>query len=1026
MWRAILAVIGVYLCLPALAQETISGPVTIYNTTYEHVDPGPPFAEAPRIEEDWQPPAPTGVERSAGFIPFTRPEPFDIKPWSKPRPTERVQELTCRAALGETTAFWFAVYALEPLNKVEVVSESNELSVNLEVRYVHYWAQRTNWRGRTYYITPELLLEMRDGQARFPAKGGTLEWRPLNIPQGESRLFWIRVKVAPDAKPGEYQRKLTIKAQGKAPLSLNVRVHVYPFRLQKPPDKRWLLYSDSWRLSNLPDEKLVALLRHLREWGIDGLIELPFGNLDVSAIAEGRVAYDPQPLLRWHRLMQQAGLPGPHVIVTFIEDEVARRLGSGADPNREWSEPLRNAMLLVARTVVDTLKSHSFDWLYYGIDEPGPDNIRALWQYRTWREAGAQTYVTFYVRETYEVAGQWMTHPCFSVGLVANQQLAQWALEQCRVRGQKFYWYGSGCYLGQEGRMFPNRFLAGWLFWKTMADGQVSWTFVRPHEDPFNDFDGSKANPYEPKDQCTAYPELATPNDWRSIQGIIPTIQWEALREGITDYLYLATMRNTIAYARSVAVKAKGTRWSTELMKTADECEQTLKAVEESVPWLSEVGRANFTNANLQEIRVTIGQSLEKLVRLLKGERLAAIQRPRTLTMRVRMVPPIFHPIPESYLPLLNLPRWSQPPTIDGKLDEPQWQTSAVAAPFYESQSSVPIPDHLQTRAMVAFDENALYIGFDCRAPHPDRLVVNCRERDADGIWLDEGVEIFLSAPEKPNHYAHFIFNAGGFVYDELGFDKSWDAQFTVATAVNPKGWTAEIAIPWVSLPFATNLDEGGKPFLRLNLCRNHRERGSTGPSHWAWSPTFGWFHNPTRFGFAMIAPDDIVVTQVDLPSYLDDLPVRVSLANLGEQEREVKVNAQRVVIPAKKQKTVLIPSSTEPGKHSYTVEVRWQGGRLQVPVVYSIPAPLQVVRRAVLATGGKVEIPIALALRKPERYSLQVQATNAQPTKASVAAGKDFSLRLSNIQGSKVKLQFALPGHRTQTPGVLIFIAPQ
>ncbi|MFN3421519.1 MAG: hypothetical protein ACK40X_07340, partial [Armatimonadota bacterium] len=65
------------------AQETVTGPVQIYDTVYEHVDPGPPFTEAPRVKEDWQPPKPTEVEKRAGFIVFTRHEPFDIKPWSR-------------------------------------------------------------------------------------------------------------------------------------------------------------------------------------------------------------------------------------------------------------------------------------------------------------------------------------------------------------------------------------------------------------------------------------------------------------------------------------------------------------------------------------------------------------------------------------------------------------------------------------------------------------------------------------------------------------------------------------------------------------------------------------------------------------------------------------------------------------------------------------------------------------------------------------------------------------------------------
>lgn len=1017
--------------LPLQAQQTVQGPITIYDTLYERVDPGAPFTEAPRQEENWQPPQPSRDELKAGLIPFTRGEPFDIKPWSKPKTDERVQYLQCYVAQGEITALWFAVYALEPLNNLDVSIDPKQTAAAVapqsfvQVRYAHFWAQRTDWRGRTYYVTPELLLEMREGKAQFPSKGGTLEWRPLNVPKGESRLFWITVRVTPDCRPGTHTRTLVVKAQGKPALRIPLQIHVYPFRLNKPPDKRWLLYSDSHLLGSLPDDKLLALLQEVAEHGIDGLTELPFGQLDLSGLAEGKVGYDPQPLLRWHRLMREAGLRGPHTIGTFIEDQVPGQLGIQADVNREWDERVRHAMRLIARTVVGALKPHGIDWLFYGWDEPGPDNIRAIEQYRAWREGGARTYVTFYQRGTYDAAAQWMTHPCFSVGLVASQQTARWAEEQCRARKQKFFWYGSGCYLGQEGRMFANRYLAGWLFWKTKADGQVSWTFVRPHEDPFNDFDGSAVNSFEPKDQCTVYPELALPNDYKSIRRIIPTIQWEALREGINDYRYLATLRNIIAYARQVAPHPKGSQWAWELLQTADECERTLKAVEESVPWLNEVGRAGYTNANLQETRLIVGRCIETLVLLLKGKRVASPKQAQSVTLHVRVVPPVSYPISHTYLPVLQLPRWKQPPTIDGKLDEPVWSTAAVASSFYESQTSVPMPDNLKTQAMLAFDESALYIGFRCRAPHPERLVADQTRRDADGIWLDEGVEIFLASPDAPERYVHFIINARGVVYDELGFDVGWNTQVQVATRADSEGWTAEVAIPWHSLPFAVNLNQTGKPLLRLNLGRNHKERGEDGVSHWAWSPTFGWFHDPQRFGIAAIQQGDILVREVNPPAYVDDSPVQIRLVNTGELEQQVQADGQRMTLPPRGSGLLTIPSSTAPGEHLYIVRLRWQNGQMELPVAYSIPHPIQVVKRIAVAVGPEAFLTIALALRRTEGRAVQVRVGHAHiGDEAIFPAGRDFTLRLHNIKRDRLSVEFALQDPSSRWMGSAVLYA--
>ncbi|MGC8785472.1 MAG: sugar-binding protein [Armatimonadota bacterium] len=1012
-YLALIALLG---CLPLSAQQNVTGPVTIYDTTYERVDAGPPFTEAPRQEENWQPPAPLPAERKAGFIPFTRLEPFDIKPWSIPRDSERIRELRCSVARGETTALWFAVHAMEPLRGVHIdeharrAEAANAPQPAVEIRYAHFWAQRTDWRGRTYYVTPELLLPMRDGKAQFPARGGTLEWRPLDVPQGECRLFWIKVRTLPDCRPGTYTSTLVIQSENREALRIPLQIRVYPFRLNKPIDKRWLLYSDSHLLGNMSDDKLQALLREVAEHGIDGLTELPIGEIDLSDLKQGRVRYNPASLLRWHRLMRQAGLRGPHTIGTFIEDQVPGRLGIEADVNREWTPPVREAMRQIARTVIQKLQPYRIPWMFYGWDEPGPETIRALEQYRTWREAGADTYVTFYQRGTYDAAAQWLTHPCFSVGLVASRQTARWAEEQCRARGQKFFWYGSGCYLGQEGRMFPNRYLAGWLFWKTKADGQVSWTFVRPHEDPFNDFDGAAVNSVEPKDQCTVYPELASPNDYKSIQRIIPTIQWEALREGINDYRYLATLRNIIAYARQVAPHPKGNQWARELLQTADECERTLKAVEESVPWLNEVGRAGCTNASLQETRMIVGRCIEKLVLLLKGERVAPPKPVQSVTLHVHIVPPVSYPVSPTYLPVLQLPRWKQPPAIDGKMNEPVWDNAAVASSFYESQTSVPMPENLKTQAMLAFDGSALYIGFRCRAPHPERLVADQTRRDAEGIWLDEGVEIFLASPDAPERYAHFIINARGVVYDELGFNAGWNTEVQVATHTDSEGWTAEVAIPWRSLPFAVNLNQTGKPLLRLNLGRNHKERGEAGVSHWAWSPTFGWFHNPQRFGIAALHQGDILVREVIPPAYVNDSPVQITLANLGEREQQVEADGQRVTLPPKGSRHLTIPSSTAPGEHLYLIHLRWQNGQLELPVAYSIPHPIQVVKRVAVAAGAEAFLTIALALRQTEEREVQVRVWDAHGwDETSFPAGRDFTLRLHHIKRDRLSVEFAL-----------------
>jgi GT2 family glycosyltransferase len=97
----------------------------------------------------------------------------------------------------------------------------------------------------------------------------------------------------------------------------------------------------------------------------------------------------------------------------------------------------------------------------------------------------------------------------------------------------------------------PNlhRVLAGLYLWKSKADGITPYCYQHPPVFPFspyNDFDewcpayqhGGVNRPF--RDQMVAYPAR---------DGIVSTIQWEAMRDGITDLRYLTTLQDLIERA---------------------------------------------------------------------------------------------------------------------------------------------------------------------------------------------------------------------------------------------------------------------------------------------------------------------------------------------------------------------------------------------------------------------------------------------------------------------------------------------
>lgn len=997
-------ILGLFLMLPIYGEE-VKGPVEIYGVVYESVDPGPPFQEAVRQLEQWKAPPPTAEERAVGFIPFTRPEPFDIKPWSRPKGEERIENLRCQLAQGETTSLWFALYALEPLSSLSITAQqvSKGKVPFVEVRYVHFWAQRTDWRGRTYYITPELLLPMSKGYALYPSKGGMLERRSLDIPEGESRIFWLTIKGQETLPAGEYKFQLKIQAKGKKALSLPLTVRILPFRLQKPQEKRWMLYPDVWWWGNAPEEKVLKILRDIKEHGIDGFTELPFGKLDLSRLKEGIVSYDPSSLVKFNEYMKKVGLKGPHTIGAWVENECAQVLGLQVDLNKEWPEELKEAVKKVAKCVVETLKPYKIDWLFYGWDEPGPENLAALQQYRCWHEGGAKTYVTFYERGTYEVAGQWMTAPCFSVGLIHNPETAKWVRHQCDVRRQKFFWYGSGCYLGQEGRMFPNRYLTGWLFWKTKADAQVSWSFVRYHEDPFNDFDGVTWNSVEPKDQCTVYPWFLRPNDGKSLIDIIPTIQWEAIREGVNDYCYAYTLSKMVEDIRKLAKVRKGAE-AKRLLELAREGEETLRMVEESVPWGNEVGARGYSNKELQEVRGILAKEMELLALALGGKRITSNKgEKRDITLSIRLLPPEMADLSRDVpLPVISIPKLDNPPRIDGKISDVEWKGAGIAEVFYDAQTGKPMPPSISTRALMGYDDDALYVGFICKEPDTNKLKAEKWGRDTDGVWQSEGIEVFLASADNPNQYAHIIVNAVGSIYDELVFNTGWNPDIGVATSIEEGRWICELSIPWGVLPF------GKTPNLRLNLCRNRNIIGE-GVTYWAWSPTFGWFHNPSRFGIGKLTTADVLITSIRPPMLYGEDSAKIELYNRSEGEKEARIDGVKVVLSPREQRLISIKVPAGVGVHTYKLRVNGEGKDEEWRFSYAIPTPIRIFSPVILVNKrGLATLAIALSVSEEikkkgtllleigkERHSLSLNKDKQTLRLTLPASGKEIHLYL-------------------------------
>lgn len=166
----------------------------------------------------------------------------------------------------------------------------------------------------------------------------------------------------------------------------------------------------------------------------------------------------------------------------------------------------------------------------------------------------------------------------------------------------------------------------------------------------------------------------------------------------------------------------------------------------------------------------------------------------------------------------VTLTRSSAAITLDGRLEEPAWQTAPLIELVQQSpRPGEPTPYKTEVRILVVDDR--LYFGFLCTDPDSQRLAVHTMQRDGE-MDGDDTLSIILDTyGDKRTGYFLQINAAGaradGLISDPESASLDWDGIWDARTARTEKGWSAEIEIPTRTLSFTPGLNQWG-----LNLER--------------------------------------------------------------------------------------------------------------------------------------------------------------------------------------------------------------
>lgn len=166
-----------------------------------------------------------------------------------------------------------------------------------------------------------------------------------------------------------------------------------------------------------------------------------------------------------------------------------------------------------------------------------------------------------------------------------------------------------------------------------------------------------------------------------------------------------------------------------------------------------------------------------------------------------------------------------EPITLDGKLDDPSWQSAVPTSRFFEVYPGNVAPPGLDTEARFLFDEQNIYIGV--RAFDSNASAIRSNRTRRDQIAADQDhIEILLD-PLNTGHTAIVLrTNPAGALTDGLfnadtGLrDLLPDFDFDARTSVDSAGWTAEFRIPLSTLRHETGPDQSWTVVIYRNVPR--------------------------------------------------------------------------------------------------------------------------------------------------------------------------------------------------------------
>ena len=213
--------------------------------------------------------------------------------------------------------------------------------------------------------------------------------------------------------------------------------------------------------------------------------------------------------------------------------------------------------------------------------------------------------------------------------------------------------------------------------------------------------------------------------------------------------------------------------------------------------------------------------------------------------------------------------RTNAAPAIDGVLDEAAWQAAVVVDSFTQQEPSEGEPATERTEIRVLYDPNHLYIGVHAFDSDPRGVIATEMRRDSPQLLEEDNFQIILDTFRDSRSGYMFVTNPLGAKLEQQVFEdgggnaggganinRDWNGVWEAAATRTSDGWTAEIAIPMVTLR-SPDVDE---QIWGVNFMRNIRRKNE----QVFWAPV------PKPFGLTRVSQAGTLTGMIGVTRGLD------------------------------------------------------------------------------------------------------------------------------------------------------------